>query len=62
MADKDREVNEDQPEREAPPVRWNETVNSGWYISNEMFRRIARTGEFSPTEEKPAEPKAAPSA
>jgi len=41
-----------------PPVRWNQTVNSGWYISNEMFRRMAYTGEFSPGKET-AKPKAA---
>jgi hypothetical protein len=43
--------------REVPPVRWNQTVNAGWHISNETFRRVAHTGEFSP--KKTAEPKAA---
>jgi len=73
MADKDADPKVADPkvaveQQKAPPVRWNQTVNSGWYITNEMFRRTARTGEFSPTKEeisptkKPAEPKAAPSA
>ena len=65
---KEAKAVEEQVTKEAPPVRWLETVDSGWHISNEVFRRVAHTGEFSPgkepvaTPKKSAEHKTAPSA
>ena len=64
---KEAKVAEEQVVKPVPPIRWENTVDSGWHISNEVFRRVAHTGEFSPDkkapESKPAsKPAPAPSA